>query len=258
MSYRFLRRLLLVIACAVPLIAAESWKAKKYTEWTPAEVTKILTDSPWAKTVTAGLPDAGGMGGMGGGMGGGGGSGGLGPANADGTGSEMGGMGGGGGGGRGGGASKSVPGASNAAPQFVSATVRWASALPVKQALIKLRLGAETETSPEAKKLLDLPEPNYVVVLEGLPAGIRVDEAQLNQTLGSAAKITRKGKPAITPEKAQVQRGRQGTVVIFFFPKKDPIVLADKEVEFVSNLGRIEFKKKFKLSDMMFEGNLAI
>lgn len=61
------------------------------------------------------------------------------------------------------------------------------------------------------------------------------------------------------------------TLLIFEFPKTDPITLADKEVEFVSKLCGPSFgrggagqacqynvKKKFKLKDMVLKGDLAL
>ena len=34
--------------CAVALLASDFWKTKDYTQWSSEEVTKVLTDSPWA------------------------------------------------------------------------------------------------------------------------------------------------------------------------------------------------------------------
>ena len=39
-------------ACAVVLLAAEPWKTKEYTQWTDEEISKVLSDSPWAKEKT--------------------------------------------------------------------------------------------------------------------------------------------------------------------------------------------------------------
>src|ERR1700691_4314639 len=38
--------------CAVALFAADFWKTKDYTQWSSEEVTKVLTDSPWAKEIS--------------------------------------------------------------------------------------------------------------------------------------------------------------------------------------------------------------
>jgi len=231
------RWLVLALFAALPLLAADFWETKKYTEWSDKEVKKMLSDSPWAATITTGstvadtLPNPPGMSGGGGSRGGGGGGGG---------GGDMGGGGGdrgGGGGGRGGGA--------------MSATIRWATALPVKQALMKQRAG-ERAGSPEAVLALSAPTAQYVIILEGVRS--RVEPEQLK----TATKLNRKGKPSIVPEKVDVQRTQQGTFLLFYFPKTDPLVLEDKEVEFVVKVGQVDLKHKFKLKDMVFGGNLAI
>ena len=45
---------------------------------------------------------------------------------------------------------------------------------------------------------------------------------------------------------------------MFLFPKTDVITLDDKDVELVTRLGNDEVKKKFKLADMVFGGQLAL
>jgi hypothetical protein len=49
------------------------------------------------------------------------------------------------------------------------------------------------------------------------------------------------------------------TVLLYFaFPKTEEITLEDKEVEFISKVGPMEFKKKFKLADMVLNGKLTL
>jgi hypothetical protein len=52
--------------------------------------------------------------------------------------------------------------------------------------------------------------------------------------------------------------GGGSTIVVFAFPKTDPITLDDKEVELVSRIGQYNVKKKFKLKDMVVNGQLAL
>ena len=47
-------------------------------------------------------------------------------------------------------------------------------------------------------------------------------------------------------------------VVLCYFPRTDAITLEDKDVEFITKLGPMEIKKKFKLEDMVFGGHLAL
>lgn len=52
--------------------------------------------------------------------------------------------------------------------------------------------------------------------------------------------------------------GASTALVVFAFPKTEAITLEDKEVELVSRIGQYNLKKKFKLKDMVVDGELAI
>jgi len=49
---------------SLALASGEFWNDKKPSEWSEKEAKKLLTKSPWAKEVTAGLTMRMGMGGM--------------------------------------------------------------------------------------------------------------------------------------------------------------------------------------------------
>jgi len=256
---------LATVILVVGLYAEDFWVKKTYQEWSDKEVNRILTNSPWAKDISAsfgmatGTPSGGGRGGgrggggsRGGGMGG---MGGGGMESSAGGGEGMGGMGGRGGmgGGMGG-----TPEFGSSAPTVV-ARVRWQSALPVKQALVKTRLGKEAETSAEAKQFLSREEARYVLVLENLPAGMtRMDPARMREGLKKTTSLARKGKEALHPEDVQFAPTEKSLLIVFLFPKTAPIALEDKEVEFATRLGPMEFKRKFKLQDMVFGGKLEL
>src|SRR5580658_2941507 len=118
-------------ACALVLFAADFWKTKDSSQWTSEEINKVLSDSPWAKGKTVQPQQSqpqrgmgrrgGGFGFPGGGLGGGGG----------------GYPGGGGGypGGGGGYPSGSNGDGSQAGP--MNLTIRWDSAAPIQQALMR-------------------------------------------------------------------------------------------------------------------------
>ena len=219
--------------CLPPAFSEDFWKSKPYTEWNEKELKKMLTNSPWAKDVAAGVQ---GMGGGGISMGGGRKGGGGGEA-----GGEGGGMGGGGG----------AP-----AP---TAKVRWQTALPVKQALVKMKFGAEAATSTQAQQLLASADTFYVIVMEGLPQRIaQMGGARLQENLKKSTMLKRGDKPPILPMQIQVGVADKLVLVYFAFPKTDAIVLEDKDVEFISKVGPMEFKKKFKLADMVMDGKLTL
>lgn len=266
------RRLFVSVLGAVPLSAAEFWEKKKRAEWNDKEIKKLLTDSPWCRTVSGSFKrDARGGGkGQGGGVGQGGGmnqAGGMGRNGgtmAQGGGMARGGGGGGrggrGGGGMGGGGSMGGMGGGDlpSTPSF-TALLRWASALPVKEALLKAKLGDEIDASAEAKESLGREENSYVIALLGLPPAVaRTDPKRMQAGLKSGTTLVRKGKPAIVPQEVTVHRLQNGLSIVYQFPRTDPITLDDKEVEFISRVGPVEFKRKFKLKEMVYGGNLAL
>ena len=79
------------------------------------------------------------------------------------------------------------------------------------------------------------------------------DADRLDQ-LKSATYLNRKDMPSLFPEK--VERDKDGSTILFTFPRTTPISLDDKEVEFVTRYGRMEIKHKFKLKEMVYQGRL--
>lgn len=251
--------LLLALGCTAFLLVAEDfWVKKPFSEWSVKDATKLLQNSPWSHEVAVG-GGGGGMEGAGAGSGrrGGGGAG----ANGD-----MGGIGvagadtpsGGGGGGRRSG-SPGYPSETGGGPGGASMMihVRWQSAMPIRQAIVLTQLGREKADSDQAKKFLGQVANEYVVAVAGLPPALdRVPDEQLNE-LAKGASLQRKDKDSIAAASVQRIPGERGSVA-FFFPKTSAITLEDKEVEFVSRVGRIEVRRKFKLKDMVIADKLEL
>jgi len=241
--------------CALALYASEFWNTKDYTQWTSEETNKVLNDSPWAKQKT--VIDQSGMGerrqGRGGGYGGRGGGIGF-PGGGGYPGAGGGRYPGGGGGGypddrQGGGATRS------------SVVIRWESALPVQQALLRQEGDAAKPASDQPK------DKDYVIALLGLHLpgrmpGEQDDGNENNETLRSrlldSAQLTPKGKAPIAAEDVQFE-GRNGSIAIrYLFPKEHPISADDKEVTFHFEDRGMKLEHKFKLSEMVYQGKLAL
>ena len=229
-----------IVACAA-LAAADFWDEKDFTVWSDPEVEKLLTDSPWSRSVTIALREPEG-GGRGGGFGGG--PGGFGGGAADGF----------------GGAGRGRRGADgfDAAPRRMTFTVSWRSALPVKQALVRNRIGVDAPISPDQRQFLTQLEPLYVVVVAGLPRQF-ARMAQNRDTLMVETVLKRQDGNLIPPEDLVVFVENGETVTLrYHFPRDYEITLEDKDVEFITRLGQVEVKQKFKLEDMVFSGQLAL
>jgi hypothetical protein len=222
------------------LLAAEFWQ-KPYTEWSDKDLTKMMTDSPWAKSASVS------MGGPGGGppaIGGGGG----------------GGFGGGGHGGpQGGGGSENGPGAPGSGPPSFDVVARWQSALPIRQAFVRLKFGAEADKSTDAGKVLEEQERPYEIVLSG-PMGMFLGgkPGDAAKALSEVSFLTSRRTGAI--KAVQIEVGKPGKTmdVVFAFPRSMPFTVEDKEVELSTKLGTSPLKYKFKLKDMVVNGKLEM
>jgi hypothetical protein len=220
------------------LMAADFWQ-KPYTEWSDKDAAKMITDSPWAKS--AGVS----MGGPGGGP----------PPMPPGGGGGF----GGGGGPQGGGGSEFGPGAQGSAPPTFEIVARWQSALPIRQAFVHLKFGAEADKSADAKKALEELDRPYEIVLSGPMAMF------LGGKPGEAAKalseVTSLSSRRTGPIKSiQIEVGKPGKTmdVLLAFPRSMPFTVEDKEVELVTKLGTSTLRYKFKLKDMVLNGKLEM
>ena len=221
----YLKYAVFAVAALAPLGAADFWQDKKFTEWNERQVRRVLEDSPWARSVT--VPDDGGRSRRG--------SRAIGPAKAG----------------------KTSPTAPPEAPPVVNAILRWHTALPVKQAVARMRFGDAAETSPEAARILGREEKNYVLGVTNLPASVLDGALQK-----SNFRIKLKGKQDI--EAADVQPESQGRRVnlFLFFPRYAggaPLIdIDDGEMEVQLSVGDVKISRKFKLKEMLFGGKLEI
>lgn len=229
----------LLVVFALSLLAADFWK-KPFTEWSDKDATKMITDSPWAKgtSVTMGGPPS-----PAAGLGGGGGFG----------------RGGAPGGPQGGGGSEIGPGAQGMSGPSFNVVARWETALPIRQALVRLKYGAEADKSADAQKVLAAQAQSYEIVLAGplgpfLPGNPEESAKALMEV--TALSSPRTGQ--IKPSQIEVSNPGRTMDVLFVFPRSMPFTVDDKEAEFTTKLGKSTVRYKFKLKDMVFNGKLEM
>jgi hypothetical protein len=228
------RTLFLLTGAGVAAWAASGdfWNKKPPADWTPEEVDKLLSKSPWAKEVTATATRQ--QGGYGqqspnGGQYPGGGGGGY-PGGGMGM-PRIGGMGGGRRGGQ-------RPGAGQGAGMGMKGSVRWESAKPILEA--------------SKMKLPEHMDHHYIIRVDGFPAG-QEDIDEMKQ----AATLQPKNKEIAGCAAVE----KNGSTSSWFFGfSKDTITLSpdDKEVDFMARIGRYLVKAKFNLKDMLYHGELAV
>lgn len=161
-------------------------------------------------------------------------------------------------------------------------TIRWASAAPIQQALMKQGPLASEELKAAAAST----EKYYVITVLGLrlprPHSSTVDaddpdsngngnsddngqrssrnrnNDQLRSQLLDAAQLAPKGKSSIYAQDVQIVGPGGIDGVRFLFPRTNPISANDKEVDFILDIRRVKVDEKFKLNDMQYEGKLAL
>ena len=212
---------LLAAVPATAFASKEFWNGKIPSDWTDAEIHQLLNQSPWAKEGS--ISDTTQRGSLG---------------------STAAGGGGGGGRRRGRGAAGPSGAATNTGPLVTwKATVRWESALPVREALHR---GAPGE----------LPE-DYILNVFGEVPGVDPDASDAilkdNTTLehkGDQIKLNRV-EPA--PKNSLSEAG-----TLFYFSRRLALRLEDQEAIFTTRLGPLKVKCKFTLKDMLYRGNLEL
>jgi hypothetical protein len=211
------------------LMAADFWQ-KPYTEWADKDVQKMITNSPWAHTASVAMP---------------------GPTG--GAADIVSGGGGGGRGGGGGGADAPIPGVRES-----EVVARWQSAMPIRQAFVRLKFGAEAGKSDDAQKILDREETSYELVLSGpMQPFLRGKPEDIPKNLSEVTSLSAKGKE-VKPTSIEVGKPGKTMDILIAFPKSMPFTADDKDVEFSTKLGTATVKIKFHLKDMVYNGKLEM
>lgn len=233
--------------CAAPLAygASDFWNKKDPDAWSSDDIQRLMTNSPWAKTVAVDLlapnpsrygnesgpvADPAGINGNGGGAVGGGIGG---PTVA--SGSMVGPVGSRGlGGGR--------PGDRDALPtDAATATVRWESAGPIRAAT--------------KGRVPDSFAGRYVIGLSSFPMLGKHDD--MVDKLKSSATLQAKGRPPV--QAGMVVLKRDGSEILFGFSRElFTLNATDKDLYFSLNTGEVSLRAKFEPKDMIYRGELAI
>jgi hypothetical protein len=237
-----------LIADDTPAAPPPAWATKPVAAWNQDEAQQVLADSPWVKSLTPSII--------------------RGNQNNYSQPAPMrrgrGGFGFPGGGYPGGGYPQQQPyppqnrpannddSSSNQQPPKL--TLRWESALPVREAELKTHdLNAPTLEDQN----------HYAIAIYGVPANMLngdfkplADEAKKKTTL------SRDGKKDMKPTSVQILRRDDGPVVLFLFLKpknaKEAISKDDRRVEFDGQIAKLAFTQSFYLEDMTFQGKTEL
>ena len=226
MKLRFAICTLLALGTAA---AGPPWKAKNPdpNKWTAAEVDQILSNSPWSQTANAVFPETRDDE----------------PVSAYALpGAAQAGMPGPKGGTDGrwdGGVAKNT---GRGQVPTLPVLVRWDSAAPVRQALLRSQ-----ESTPEESSR------DYIITVLGL---VSAGKDQPLEGLMSHSSLKVPGKAPISAEDAKVDV-KTGAVHLYF-PRSSAINASDKDVVFTTRFGSLAVVKKFHLAEMLYHGRLEL
>jgi hypothetical protein len=133
-------------------------------------------------------------------------------------------------------------------------TIIWASAAPIRLAVLKLRSGAKMPTGSEVAEAMKVRE-HYTIAVVGLPAPAEGSDVQ---GLATRAVLKVSGKTPITATKSEYRKTGRQDVYLFQFPKTAAISTKDQEVEFKLRMDHTDLKKKFDLEAMRYHGEIAL
>jgi len=225
---------LFLAACLLIFADDPSWKNKPMRQWDPEDARQVLTDSPWAKSVTPQWVrdlspderrDSGDLGAdQGKGLGLDGLIGIIDPARA----------------------AEAVARA-HAKPDPGTMLVRWESARPVRTA--EQRLPDADASAPESDDF-------YAIAIYNVPTPKRW---HMESELKGIAFLKRYGKKDLRPSRVVIHRkaGDLATVV-YLFPRSAEITKRDGTVTFQAQIGRLVFTRIFDIHEMQINDQLEL
>jgi len=144
-------------------------------------------------------------------------------------------------------------------PVLTTATVRWQSALPIRQIVALERYGDEADSSLESVARLGSDLNAYVVGVFGIP--VTGGLGPPGDLAAGASLVFRDGSP-LGSALAVVEQRDEWADVYFAFPNTPPdgreITLEDERVQFVLETVTIEVSHRFNLKNMVYLGKLGL
>jgi hypothetical protein len=234
---------LIFLPMAMLVAADASWQGKQVSEWSEDDAKQVLAESGWVKSVTPTMtrnsqsssgPGMGRGGNIGIGI----------------PGFPGGGMGRRGGMGQNPNNGNYNPNNDPSNQKLPMLTLRWESAMPVREAELKAR-------DVNAPTLED--DAHYAIAVYGVPVTMtNGDSKKLADDCKKKAALKRDGKKDIQPSSVQILRREDGPVIVFLFPRAKEITKDDRRIEFDAQINKLTLTQSFYLEDMAFQGKTEL
>ncbi len=229
---KLLVALIAIFLLAANLSAGDPWRDKPFKQWDEKDIRRILTDSPWAKTV----PVVNTWGGAGTGAD----FTSLGPSGAD---------------------PRDIRPEKPPAEQVPQAAfvVRWGSSRTLRRALARRAL-LRGVAEAEVERFLAQEPALYEVMVAGpdMTPFASADEKDLKAMQERSSLTSKKSRTRLAPEQVEVERGPDSKRIVavhFYFAKKtaagpSPLSAEEKGAEFICQVGRTTLKANFDFQKM--------
>lgn len=138
-------------------------------------------------------------------------------------------------------------------------TVRWSSALPVRQALALEQWGRRGLETKAAVEFLEREQTEYIIEIFGLPGVLAKNGTKrMEEGLAKSATLRVKGLEPIKPTSAYVPGYGEHLSAELRFPRPESIDGDMGQIELEAQTGPVEIQTKFKLKDMVYQGRLEL
>jgi hypothetical protein len=137
-------------------------------------------------------------------------------------------------------------------------TIRWASALPVRQALALSEFGRERLDEPGAREILSRGATEYVVEIAGVPATLPGGAAQIERALRKTASLSVKGRMLVKAAEVAVPEHGMHLLATLRFPRFENLSGDEGAIRFYGEPGAMRIDEQFKLKEMTYRGRLEL
>ena len=148
----------------------------------------------------------------------------------------------------------------NILPDSARLIFRWASALPVRQAKALYRARQNKEDAAKAVEMVEARAGSaYAFEIFGLPTvAAHAGTEAISASLTRSAAIRTKGGRLIRASRTVTELAGDVLSATLYFPREEPIVDDDREIEVLGDVELFSFGERFRLRDMHYLDSLEI
>jgi hypothetical protein len=144
-------------------------------------------------------------------------------------------------------------------PDKADLIVRWASALPVRQAMALYRSRAEKGGAERLNELVGVAGDSYRIEIFGLPVEMAHMGAESIEALAVQSVRMRLGSGRVlAPTMAKARLDGVTMSLTVHFSRGEPLAVSDREAELSGDLQILKFRVRFKLEAMKYKGFLEL